>query len=93
MASASLKTAAEATSVWPSIMARGPRCGACVVSDFERFLRLFVDVEAEGRREAGASGLSFAELDQKPTRWSEEAERIREVWELVSTDSMPDLWP
>jgi hypothetical protein len=93
VASCNLNIAADATSVWPSIKDRGPRCGACEVSDFDRFRRLLAAVDADGRREAGASGAEVAEVDQRPILWSLDAERIREVVALTSIDSTPDLWP
>jgi hypothetical protein len=65
--SASLKTAAEATSVCPSIINKGPRCGACEVSDFDRFRLLFAAEDADGIRDAGTSGAEEDELDQRPT--------------------------
>ena len=78
MGSAILNTAAEATSVCPSIIERGPRCGACDVSDFDRFRLLLAAVDAEGSSEAGASGELADELDQSPIWWSLEAEIMRD---------------
>jgi hypothetical protein len=63
------------------------------VSDFERFLRLLAAVDADGSKEAGASGDDDAELDQKPTLWSLDADSMRDVAALTSTLSTPDLWP
>ena len=91
--SPSLKTAADATSVCPPSIDSGPRCGACEVSDLARFRRLFAAVDAERRRDGGASGAEDAVLDHRPTLWSLDAESMREVAELTSTLSTPDLWP
>lgn len=91
VASDSLKMAAEATSVWPSIRESGPRCGACEVSDFDRFRLLFAAEDADGRSEAGASGDEDAELDHKPIVWSLDAESMRDVAAFTSTLSTADL--
>ena len=74
-------------------MERAPRCGACDVSDFDRFRRLLAADEAEGRSVAGASGDDEADDDQSPTVWSLEAESMRDVDECTSIDSTPALCP
>ena len=42
------------------------------------FLRLKFREVAEGRRDVGARGASDFLVDQRPTEWSAEAERMRD---------------
>lgn len=70
---------------------RGPRCGVEVAGP--TFRRLVLWDVAEGIRDAGASAASDFLVDQKPTEWSAEAERIRlEGW-WTARESMLALWP
>ena len=55
---------------------RGPRWGVDVEGPTFRRLE-FRDV-AEGRRDDGAAGASVFLVDQRPTEWSAEAERMRD---------------
>ena len=42
------------------------------------FLRLELREVAEGRRDVGAAGASDFLVDQRPSEWSAEAERMRD---------------
>lgn len=58
---------------------RAPRWGVDV--EGPTFWRLKPLEAADGTRDSGADGASDFLVDQKPTEWSEEAERIRfEGW-------------
>lgn len=66
MGSVALKMAAEATSVCPSSVDRGPRCDICLLSAFEILRRLFAALEAVGRRVERASGAEDFDVDHRP---------------------------
>lgn len=83
--------AAEATSVCPSIIDSGPRCGTFTDCDFDLFLRLFAAVDAEGSSVEGASGAADAEVAQIPIMESLDADKILEVELETSTLSTLDL--
>jgi hypothetical protein len=73
------KTAALTGAVWLLSRLSGPRCGGVDLVDegfnFRRFMALD---EADGSMLDGADGPSDFCVDQRPTVWSAEAERIRE---------------
>lgn len=57
------------------------------------FRRLAVREEPDGRRDAVAAGASDFLLDQKPTLWSAEAERMRFDGWCTAIESMLALCP
>lgn len=67
----------------------GPRWGLGLLLT-ESLRRLF---EAEGRRFSGAVVFSDFLVDQRPTVWSAEAERMREDGEWTARASTDALWP
>lgn len=79
MGSVGAKITDDTGAAWDLRRARGPRCG--VVVEVVSLRRLELREKADDRREVGAGGASDFLLDQTPTVWSAEAERMRlEGW-------------
>ena len=79
-------------SVCAARSARGPRRG--VEDDAASFCRFAAWlVNERGSRPAGAGGLSALEVDQTPTVWSSEADRMRELGWWTASEEMLALWP
>lgn len=72
------KVTPETGAVWEVRSARGPRWGAVGAGALcEESFRRLLDV-ASGRRCGGAAVALDLDVDQMPTEWSAEAERMRE---------------
>lgn len=76
MGSLGAKIASETGAEWAFRRAKGPRWGGGFESGLTlRRLLALRGIEV-GRREDGAGGESDFFVDQKPTEWSEDADRI-----------------
>lgn len=86
MASLGLKMILDTGAAWPDRVERAPREGT-VCEDLLSFCLLLDAALEEGRRSAGAAGLSLAEVENSDIVVSEEADRRRldGAWTAMSS--------